>query len=78
MKSVLVLYAIAALFSFTAILYTMSSKFYGLVMLVIAILVVELVFNTTGLFRTKPKKAKKEQVQEQKEDDISTGEISEK
>ena len=67
-----------ALFSFTAILYTMSSKFYGLVMLVIAILVVELVFNTTGLFRAKPKKGKKEQVQEQKEDDISTGEISEK
>ncbi len=77
-KSVLVLYGIAALFSFTAILYTMSSKFYGLVILVIAILVVELVFNTTGLFRTKPKKAKKERVQEPKEDDISTGEMSEK
>ena len=54
-KSVLVLYAIAALFSLTAILYTIVSKFYGLVMLIIAIVIVELVFNTTGLFRVKSK-----------------------
>lgn len=57
-KSVLVLYGIALLFSLTAILYTVSSKFYGLIMLVIAIVVVELVFNTTGLFRIKSKKEK--------------------
>ena len=53
------LYGIALLFSLTAILYTVSSKFYGLVMLVIAIVVVELVFNTTGLFRSKSKNKKK-------------------
>ena len=54
-KSVLVLYAIALLFSLTAILYTVTSKFYGLVMLVVAIIIVELIFNTTGLFRNKDK-----------------------
>ncbi len=52
-KSVLVLYAISLLFSLTAVLYTVSDKVYGLVMLVIAVLIVELVFNTTGLFREK-------------------------
>jgi len=52
-KSVLVLYAITALFSLTAIVYTMYSKFYGLVMLVCTILIVELIFNATGVFRIK-------------------------
>ena len=52
-KSVLILYTIALLFSLTAILYTVTSKFYGLVMLVIAIVIVELIFNITGFFRDK-------------------------
>lgn len=77
-KSVLVLYGIAALFSLTAILYTMTSKFYGLVMLVIAILVIELVFNTTGLLRRKTQDEEKQLVQKDKKEDISMGEISEK
>lgn len=55
-KSVLVLYAITALFSLTAIVYTMYSKFYGLVMVVGAVIVVELIFNTTGAFRFKEPK----------------------
>ena len=69
-KSVLVLYAIAGLFSLTAILYTMTSKFYGLVMLVVAMVVVELVFNTTGLFRSKLKT--KDEGQEQNEQEKSS------
>lgn len=59
-KSVLVLYAITALFSLTAIVYTMYSNFYGLVMLVGAIIVIELIFNSTGVFREKDKKRKDE------------------
>ena len=77
MKSVLVLYGIAALFSFTAILYTMVSKFYGLVLLVISMVLIELIFNTTGLFRLKKTKEKQVPVKEQKED-VSVGEASEK
>ena len=76
-KSVLVLYGIAALFSFTAILYTMVSKFYGLVLLVISMVLIELIFNTTGLFRLKKTKEKQVPVKEQKED-VSVGEASEK
>lgn len=72
-KSVLVLYAIAALFSLTAILYTIASKFYGLIMLIIAIIIVELVFNTTGLFRVKSKPDDLNKI-----DDISDKEVSQK
>ena len=52
-KSVLVLYGITALFSLTAIVYTVVSNFFGLIMLVIVAVVVELIFNTTGVFREK-------------------------
>ena len=52
-KSVLVLYAITALFSLTAIVYTMHSNFSGLLMVVGCVIVVELIFNTTGAFRHK-------------------------
>ena len=52
-KSVLVLYAITTLFSLTAIVYTIYSNFYGLVMLIVVAVIVELIFNTTGLFRYK-------------------------
>lgn len=78
-KSVLVLYGIAALFSITAIVYTMTSKFYGLIMLVVAMVVVELVFNTTGLFRSKSKVKDEIKTQSNKEEEeTSSGEISKK
>lgn len=52
-KSVLVLYGISLIFSITAIIYTVFSKFYGMIVLVIAMVLVELIFNTTGFFRKK-------------------------
>jgi len=59
-KSVLVLYAITALFSLTAVVYTLHTNFAGLVMTVICIAVVELIFNTTGAFRHKESPVKEE------------------
>jgi len=63
-KSVLVLYAIAGLFSLTAIVYTIYSKFYGLVLVVCGVIVVELIFNITGIFREKQPKEKNQSSEE--------------
>jgi len=52
-KSVLVLYAITALFSLTALVYTFYTNFAGHVMVVLCVVIVELIFNTTGVFRYK-------------------------
>lgn len=52
-KSVLVLYAITALFSLSAIVYNVYSRFYGMIMLVGCVIIVELIFNATGAFRHK-------------------------
>lgn len=57
-KSVLVLYWMAGLFSATAIVYSLFSKLLGLILMVVGMVVVELVFNTTGLFRLKTKASK--------------------
>lgn len=58
-KSVLALYSLASLFSVTAIVYSLFSKLSGLILMVVGMVIVELVFNTTGLFRLESKKSKK-------------------
>ena len=35
----------------TAIVYSLISKLFGLILMVIGMVIVELIFNTTGLFR---------------------------
>lgn len=58
-KSVCILYCIAALFSMTGIVYSLISKFFGLTLMVVGMVIVELIFNTTGFFRMKlPKESK--------------------
>lgn len=56
--SVLILYSIALAFSLTAIVYTFLSKQAGLVLLLIGLVIIELVFNTTGVFVKTIKKQK--------------------
>lgn len=48
--SVLILYSISLMFSIIAIIYSLISKNIGLILIVIGLVVVELVFNTTGVF----------------------------
>jgi len=72
-KSVLVLYAITALFSLTAIVYTMHTTFWGLIMLVICVVIIELIFNTTGAFRYKEKEQDKKIEVEQVRPNEETG-----
>lgn len=48
--SVLILYSIALMFSSIAVVYSLSSRNIGMILLVVGLVVIELVFNTTGLF----------------------------